>query len=77
MRHAAGAAGLGHRPLRTRALELEIEDDGPGPARTARGGGHGLVGMRERAGMFGGTLEAGPRERGFAVRAVLPYGAAP
>ncbi len=39
------------------------------------GGGHGLVGMRERAAMFGGTLTAQRREdRGFEVNAVLPYG---
>ncbi len=36
--------------------------------------GHGLVGMRERAELFGGTLDAGPRDgQGFEVRAVLPY----
>jgi signal transduction histidine kinase len=41
------------------------------PART-EGGGHGLVGMRERAALLGGSLEAGPREGRFEVRARLP-----
>jgi len=36
-------------------------------------GGHGLIGMRERAGLLGGTLTAGPREGGgFEVAASLP-----
>jgi signal transduction histidine kinase len=57
------------------ALELTISDSGENatPARTA--GGHGLVGMRERAALFGGTLTAAPRNgHGFEVHAVLPYG---
>ena len=42
-----------------------------------RAGGHGLIGMRERTALFGGTLTAGPRDgRGFEVRASLPYGEA-
>jgi signal transduction histidine kinase len=54
------------------ALELEISDDGPG-APNGAGGGHGLVGMRERVAMFGGELEAGPRPAGgYLVRARLP-----
>ena len=36
------------------------------------GGGHGLIGMRERAALFGGELDAGPRAGGFRVRATLP-----
>ena len=53
------------------ALELTTADAGGGvPAGTP---GHGLVGMRERAELFGGTLSAGPRDGGFEVRAVLPY----
>jgi signal transduction histidine kinase len=53
-------------------LELEIADDGDGSG-TGTGGGHGLVGMRERAAIYGGRLDAGPRsEGGFEVRAQLP-----
>jgi signal transduction histidine kinase len=65
---------LGYRPD---ALELTIADSGNGAAAPASPGGHGLVGMRERAALFGGTLTAGPRDgRGFEVRASLPYGGA-
>ena len=45
-----------------------------GPSRPARseGGGHGLVGMRERAALLGGSLEARAREGRFEVRTRLP-----
>jgi signal transduction histidine kinase len=62
------------------ALELTIVDsggDGAGGVRSANGG-HGLIGMRERTALFGGTLTAGPRDGdGFEVHASLPYGGAP
>ena len=53
------------------AVELEITDEGPGPS--AGSGGHGLIGMEERAALYGGTFAAGPREGGgFSVWARLP-----
>jgi signal transduction histidine kinase len=59
------------------ALGLEIVDDGRGVngrAESAAGSGHGLVGMRERVAVYGGTLEAGPkRGGGFRVAVRLPY----
>ncbi len=36
------------------------------------GGGHGLVGMRERVAVYGGNLDAGPAGRGFTVSAEFP-----
>jgi len=53
-------------------LELEVTDDGLA-APNGEGGGHGLIGMRERVALYGGTLEAGPRSGcGYTVRARLP-----
>jgi signal transduction histidine kinase len=57
-------------------LELEIVDDGRGVAgdERTRSPGHGLVGMRERVTLFGGSLETGPANgAGYRVRARLPY----
>ncbi|MEU8207066.1 histidine kinase [Streptosporangium sp. NPDC049046] len=51
-------------------------EDGSGDGMGDGGGGHGIAGMRERAVMLGGTLDAGPRPGGgFRVRARLPLGA--
>jgi signal transduction histidine kinase len=71
-KHAAGAAVSLVVRYRDGAVELEAENDGVGVQNGHRGG-HGLVGMRERVAVFGGTLEAGPRrEGGFRVLARLP-----
>ena len=73
MRYAARLTRRRHGRLRP-DLRLEVRDDG---ARTLNGhatpgSGHGIVGMRERAALFGGELEAGPEGKGFVVRARLP-----
>ena len=61
------------------SVTVEVEDDGRGastaPADGHPGGGHGLVGMRERVAVFGGHLTAGSRVGGgFRVVATLPFG---
>ena len=71
MKHAGPARASVRVEYGERYVELEVVDDGRGGS--PNGNGHGLTGMRERVGMFGGTLEAGAREDGgFAVRARLP-----
>jgi signal transduction histidine kinase len=74
LRHAPGAhvrAALRRTPGE---LRIEVVDDGNGRSPVSPdGGGYGLIGMRERVALYGGTLEAGPRsDRGFAVVARLP-----
>jgi len=55
------------------AVELCIRDDGQGSAK-AKGSGHGIEGMRERATLLNGTLHAAAADNGgFEVRAHLPY----
>ena len=61
-----------------RGLGLQIDDDGCGAAAdpATRGSGQGLRGAAERATLFGGTLETGPRVgAGYRVSAHLPYSA--
>jgi signal transduction histidine kinase len=62
------------------ALEVEVADDGRGPPPVdgAHRSGHGLIGMRERVALFGGSLETGFRSGGgFVVRARIPLADAP
>ncbi|MFD8966362.1 sensor histidine kinase [Streptomyces sp. NPDC059568] len=54
-------------------VEITVLDDGEGTGEPADGGGHGLLGMRERVTALGGTLTAGPRYGGgFRTQAILP-----
>jgi len=79
MRHAPGSHVQVHVAYRRDGLALEIRNAVPlDPVLVpsgdgAGGGGHGLVGMRERAAMLGGSLDAGPDGDGeFQVTAFLP-----
>jgi signal transduction histidine kinase len=77
IRHAGArraTVSIGYEPD---AVMVRVDDDGRGSANGAAAvaEGHGLVGMRERAGAIGGRFEAGPAphpSRGFRVRAWLP-----
>ena len=54
-------------------LSIEVTDDGRGAATLVSDDGFGLIGMRERVGAVGGTVDAGPRRGGgWRVRAVVP-----
>ncbi|MEB8344151.1 sensor histidine kinase [Streptomyces endophyticus] len=70
-RHAPGVAVDVELHYTQDELTLRIRDCGPGGS--AREAGHGLLGMRERTAMAGGTLRAGPASAGgFLVEASLP-----
>jgi len=75
LKHADGAPSKVTVRWADTALELEILDDGPRHDGAHRGTpvGRGIAGMRERAAMFGGTLDAGPGpDCGYVVHAHLP-----
>ena len=72
-RHAPGAAVDVELHYAGDGLRLRIRDNGPGPPPTSPAGGHGLLGMRERASAVGGELHTGAAAGGgFLVTARLP-----
>jgi len=72
-RHAAGAAVDVELAYRDQTLCLRVRDSGPGAPGGEPVEGHGLMGMRERATLAGGTFSAGQAEGGgFEVNVVLP-----
>jgi len=73
LKHAGDARATVHVRYGSDSLELEIVDDGQGGSKRTSGGGHGLVGMRERVALYGGRFDASRRPSGgFAIRVVLP-----
>ena len=71
-KHARPPRALVRIDYRADELRLQVRDHGRGSRRRARSGGHGLLGMRERAVLLGGKLHAGPDGGGWQVQAVLP-----
>jgi signal transduction histidine kinase len=74
IKHAGPARAMVRMSWNEDHLELEIADDGRGPGDQSNGRvGHGLVGMRERAALHQGRVEAGAGQGGgYRVQASLP-----
>jgi signal transduction histidine kinase len=72
LRHAGPARAKVEIGYGNRELTLRIEDTGRGNDTAANNGGKGVVGMRERARLYGGSLDAGRGTTGFIVSASLP-----
>jgi signal transduction histidine kinase len=82
LKHAGPRARVAvHVAREAEVLTIEVQDDGAGQAAPDPSlvvGGQGLIGMRERATLFGGDVRAGPRPNGgFAVHARLPLASGP
>jgi signal transduction histidine kinase len=78
LKHTLHAAAHVQLRYAKHELTVSVTNDGAGktPAMVPSGGGHGLIGMRERAKLYGGTISMGPcAEGGFAVRLTLPTSA--
>ncbi|GAA0429450.1 two-component sensor histidine kinase [Acrocarpospora corrugata] len=76
LKHGGPGARAGVRVEAGRQeIVIRVMDDGRGAAARVSEGGHGLIGMRERVTMYGGTMDAAPRTGGgFLVVARLPAG---
>lgn len=78
LKHARQASATVELHYHRDHIEVSVTDNGEGviPDRVRSPGGHGLIGMRERAKLYGGTISIGPRSvGGFAVRLTLPTSA--
>ena len=72
-KHAPSAAVEVTVRWRPGELAIEVADDGPGARSNANGAGHGLIGMRERAALYGGSIHTeSAAGGGFRVLARLP-----
>ncbi|MFD4570058.1 sensor histidine kinase [Streptomyces sp. NPDC058251] len=72
-KHAPGAKVHVRLDYGEREVTLDVRDSGGPPGElSGSGAGYGLLGMRERAELLGGSLEAGPDEEGFVVTLKVP-----
>jgi signal transduction histidine kinase len=71
-RHGTGAARI-ELAFGDAAFELTVSNPAPGERASRSNGGHGLIGMRERAILVGGSFDAERANGDFRVRARLPY----
>ncbi|MFI9644763.1 sensor histidine kinase [Streptomyces sp. NPDC052040] len=72
-KHAPGATVHIRLEYAEHQVTLDVRDSGGTPGElTASGAGYGLLGMRERAELLGGSLDAGPAEEGFVVTLRVP-----
>ncbi|MCS0604567.1 histidine kinase [Streptomyces sp. LP11] len=72
-KHAQGAKVCLRLAYGEHEVTLDVRDSGGRPGDLTRsGGGYGLLGMRERAELLGGSLDAGPGEEGFVVTLKVP-----
>ncbi|MEM9038117.1 MAG: sensor histidine kinase [Actinomycetota bacterium] len=71
-RHSAADRADVHVGLDREEVTVTVIDPGPGATDGRSGTGAGIVGMRERVLLAGGTIEVGPRDAGFAVAVTLP-----
>jgi signal transduction histidine kinase len=73
LKHAGAARASVRIRYSDTQVELEVADDGRGRNGAAGASGHGLVGLRERVALYGGTFESGPaHEGGWRLSATLP-----
>jgi signal transduction histidine kinase len=72
-RHGTGSARV-ELAFRDTAVELGVTNPVPARSSPRSGGGHGLIGMRERATLLGGSLDAERANGAFRLRARIPYG---
>jgi signal transduction histidine kinase len=78
LKHAQASKASVHIRYEPDAIQLEVVDDGRGPAQDQTQGGQGIIGMRERAALVGGALRVGRAPGGgFAVDARIPLSEPP
>jgi signal transduction histidine kinase len=73
IKHAAGARAKVRIEYRAHDLVIDVSNGAGGSAGAADGSGRGLIGLRERIAIYGGSLDVGPRAGGgWRVRATIP-----